>query len=47
MVAVTTTSTFDNVGELLQKLGGIPPDRVLMTPLPGTATEQDVLAAAV
>ena len=30
--------------ELLKKLGGIPADRVLLDPPPGTATEKDVLA---
>jgi Uma2 family endonuclease len=29
--------------ELLKKLGGIPAERVLLDPLPGTATEKDVL----
>lgn len=46
MATVSTTSTFDNVGELLHKLGDIPPERVRMSPLPGTATEQDVIASA-
>ncbi len=32
------------VAELLRKLGGIPAKRVLLEPLPGTATEKDVLA---
>jgi Uma2 family endonuclease len=32
------------VAELLKKLGGIPAERVLLDPLPGTATEKDVLA---
>jgi Uma2 family endonuclease len=32
------------VAELLQKLGGIPAERVLLDPPPGTATEEDVLA---
>ena len=34
---------FEDVGELLERLGGIPPERVCMDPLPGTATEQDLL----
>lgn len=34
---------FDNVGELLRSLGGVPADRVLWVPLPGTATEADLL----
>jgi Uma2 family endonuclease len=32
------------MAEVLDQLGGIPPSRVLMTPTPGTATEQDVIA---
>lgn len=31
------------IAELLKKLGGIPAERVLLDPLPGTATEKDVL----
>jgi len=31
------------VSDLLHILGDVPPERVLMVPLPGTATEQDVL----
>lgn len=33
----------DTLGDLLERLGGIPPDRVLMHPQPGTATEADLL----
>jgi Uma2 family endonuclease len=32
------------VADLLDQLGGIPPERVHMTPYPGTATEKDVIA---
>jgi Uma2 family endonuclease len=32
------------MAEVLDQLGGLPPKRVLMTPTPGTATEQDVIA---
>jgi len=32
-----------NVAELLHELGDIPPERVLMNPPPGTATEADLL----
>ncbi len=35
----------DTVAELLRQLGDIPPQRVRMRPLPGTATEKDVIAA--
>ena len=31
------------LADLLDGLGNIPPSRIRMTPLPGTATEQDVL----
>lgn len=34
---------FEDVGELLERLGNIPPERVCMDPLPGTATEADLL----
>jgi Uma2 family endonuclease len=33
----------DTLGDLLERLGGIPPERVLMHPQPGTATEDDLL----
>lgn len=33
------------VADLLERLGDIPPHRVRMKPYPGTATEQDVIAA--
>jgi Uma2 family endonuclease len=35
----------ETVADLLERLGGIPPERVRLRPLPGTATEADVLAA--
>jgi Uma2 family endonuclease len=31
------------VADLLDQLGGIPPRRVLLSPIPGTATEQDLV----
>lgn len=34
---------FEDVGELLERLGNIPPKRVCMDPLPGTATEEDLI----
>jgi Uma2 family endonuclease len=36
---------FDNFAELMERLGGVPLERILMQPPPGTATEKDVLAA--
>jgi Uma2 family endonuclease len=32
------------VADLLEKLGGVPPERVRLQPLPGTATEEDLIA---
>ena len=37
---VARTDTFDH---LLRELGDVPPERVLVRPAPGTATEQDLL----
>ncbi len=37
-------TTWENVDELLEQLGGIAPARVRMRPLPGTATEADLIA---
>jgi Uma2 family endonuclease len=36
---------FDNLAELMEQLGDVPPERIRMRPLPGLATEKDVLAA--
>ena len=36
-------ASYDNVAELVRELGGIPLSRILLTPLPGTATEADQL----
>jgi Uma2 family endonuclease len=36
----------DNLAELLERLGDVPPERIRMKPPPGTATEKDVVAAA-
>jgi Uma2 family endonuclease len=33
------------LADLVEHLGGIPPERILLDPLPGTATEEDVTAA--
>jgi Uma2 family endonuclease len=37
------TPSRPTISDLLKSLGDIPPDRILMNPVPGTATEQDVL----
>jgi Uma2 family endonuclease len=34
---------FNNVAELLHALGDVPPERIIFDPLPGTATEADLL----
>jgi Uma2 family endonuclease len=34
---------YENVGELIHDLGDIPPERIRMDPLPGQATERDLL----
>jgi Uma2 family endonuclease len=40
----TTADAIDTVADLLDRLGGIPLNRVRMRPAPGTATEADVLS---
>src|SRR5882672_10887281 len=44
-MSTVTVSAPENIAELLEQLGDIPPDRVRMRPLPGLATEDDVLKA--
>jgi Uma2 family endonuclease len=36
--------TIETIGDLLERLGGISPQRVRFKPAPGTATEQDVVS---
>lgn len=43
MAAAKAEFVFEDVGELLKRLGNIPASRVCMNPLPGTATERDLL----
>lgn len=43
MTLLTSSPTIPTLGDLLDRLGGIPADRVRYFPLPGTATEQDVI----
>jgi Uma2 family endonuclease len=43
MTPTVSTREPDTVADLLRALGGIPPERVLWTPRPGTATEEDLL----
>lgn len=37
--------TFENAADLVQRLGNVPLARICFKPLPGTATERDLLAA--
>jgi Uma2 family endonuclease len=43
--ALTPDAPPEDVAELLERLGNIPPERIRLRPPPGTATEADVLAA--
>lgn len=43
MSLLQTNNEWVTVADLLNKLGGIPAERVLLDPRPGTATEKDVL----
>src|SRR5437763_15832885 len=40
---VPAAAKIDTVADLLHQLGDIPPERVLLDPPPGTATEADVV----
>ena len=42
MTAVFSNTTLRTVGDLLDQLGGIPPDRVRFKPIPGSASEEDL-----
>ena len=43
MGATRTRMRFEDVGELLKRLGDIPARRICLNPPPGTATEADLL----
>ena len=43
-LATIAPASLETVADLLESLGDIPPERVRMRPLPGTATEDDVIA---
>jgi Uma2 family endonuclease len=45
MATVTRLGMPENLAELLHQLGDVPPERVRTHPAPGTATEEDVIAA--
>jgi hypothetical protein len=40
---LTPSPDLKTVADLLDRLGGVPAERVRFFPLPGTATEQDVI----
>ena len=42
--AIEAPPTFETFADVLDRLGGIPPDRVRLNPRPGTATEADIIA---
>jgi hypothetical protein len=44
-LATFPPATIETVADLLESLGDLPPERIRMRPLPGTATEDDVLTA--
>src|SRR4051794_10604528 len=43
MARTTPAPKFETMADLLDRLGGVAPGRVRMDPLPGKATEKDVL----
>ena len=43
MATIETSPPIGNLAELLQRLGGVEPERVRFQRAPGTATEKDVL----
>jgi Uma2 family endonuclease len=45
MATVTDPGMPDNLAEMLDRLGNVPLERIRMRPAPGTATEEDVIAA--
>jgi Uma2 family endonuclease len=44
-MARNSTTPFETFADVLHSLGDIPPERVLLDPRPGTATERDLLRA--
>ncbi len=43
MTVRTKRPTFETLGDILERLGNVPPHRVRFKPKPGTATEEDVI----
>ena len=44
MTLLVSSPEICTLADLLDRLGGVPPERVRFYPLPGTATEEDVVA---
>ncbi len=44
-MGMTGSGVVENLAQMLEQLGDVPPERIRWRPLPGTATEQDVIAA--
>ncbi|MCI0701648.1 MAG: hypothetical protein L0241_11250, partial [Planctomycetia bacterium] len=43
MSGMNTQVQYEDLGELLKRLGNISPKRICMNPPPGTATERDLI----
>jgi Uma2 family endonuclease len=43
MATTTTTQPIESLADLLERLGGIAPERIVLKPPPGKATEKDLL----
>ena len=43
MSIVAAGSSIDTLAELVERLGGVPLERIRFRPYPGTATEEDVI----
>jgi Uma2 family endonuclease len=43
ITSVTARPTIETLADLLERLGGVPPERIRLHPAPGTATEADLL----
>ena len=43
MIAQATSTDYPTMADVLEQLGGVPAERVLARPAPGSATEQDVI----
>ena len=43
MSIIAAGSSIDTLAELVERLGGVPLERIRFRPYPGTATEEDVI----